>query len=227
MFKGSHSAEKVQVTKDVEFCSEHNPMVETVVVGADGGLKNVFVYLYVARGKQVEIAPSYSTNDLEPRVLDNLHCRFEPHALTVWTSEPFEIHNSDPIGHNTNAQMLAANTRFNETVPQGSPIKKSFSKSEPRPAMISCSIHPWMNAYLLIRDNPYMAVSGDDGSFEIKDVPAGAQEFIIWHEAVGFVRNLKIGSGKTDRKGQVELKVPAGDELDLGDVEVTPDLIGL
>lgn len=226
VYKGEAKEEKVVVNKDVEYCGEHNPVVETVVAGDDGGLANVFVYLYVARGKKVDVAPSYKTDGLEPKVIDNHFCRFEPHALTVWTEEPFEIRNSDTIGHNTNGQLLAVNTKFNETVPQGTPIKKKFTKSEPRPAMVTCNIHPWMNAAILIRDNPYMAVSGADGTFEIKDLPAGDNEFILWHEARGFIRDLKVGKDKADRKGQVKLKVPAGDVLDLGDIEVTAALLG-
>ncbi len=226
VYKGDVKVEPIQVTKDVEYCSQHMPVVQTVVIGKDGGLQNVFVYLYVALGKKVEISPSYATEGLEPKVLDNKGCTFHPHAMTVWTAEPFEIHNSDPIGHNTNAQMLARNAKFNETVPQGTPIKKTFSKSEPRPAMISCSIHPWMNAYILIRENPYMAVTGEDGSFEIKDLPAGPQEFAFWHEARGNLRDVSIGGKKADRKGQVKLTIPAGEVLDLGEIEITPALLG-
>jgi hypothetical protein len=226
VYKGDAKEEQVAVNKDVEYCGEHNPVVETVTVGEDGGLANVFIYLYVARGKKVDIAPSYKTDGLEPKVIDNHFCRFEPHALTVWTAEPFEIRNSDTIGHNTNGQLLAVNTKFNETVPQGTPIKKKFTKSEPRPAMVTCNIHPWMNAAVLIRDNPYMAVSGADGTFEIKDLPAGEHEFILWHEARGFIRDLKLGGDKVDRTGKVELKVAADDVLDLGDIEVTAVLLG-
>ena len=133
----------------------------------------------------------------------------------------------DPgIGHNTNAQTLAENTRFNEQVTSGSPIIKKMTKSEPRPAMIACNVHPWMNAYLLIRDNPYMAVTGEDGSFEIKNVPAGKQEFAFYHEAKGYMRDLTIGKEETDRKGQLKLVIPAGNTLDLGTIKVSPETLG-
>jgi hypothetical protein len=226
VYKGTPKNEKIQVNKDTEYCSQHNPIVETVTVGDDGGLENVFVYLVVPRGKKATISPSYKTEGLEPKVLDNHFCRFEPHGMTVWTAEPFEIHNDDPIGHNTNGQNIAVNTKFNETVAQGTPIKKQFTKNEPTPTVITCSIHPWMNAVILIRDNPYMAVSGKDGSFEIKDLPAGPNDFTLWHEARGYLKELKVGSDKADRKGQVKVKIPAGDVLDLGDIEVTPDNLG-
>ena len=110
------------------------------------------------------------------------------------------------------------NPEFNETVPNDAPLKKKFDKTEADPvARSSCNIHPWMNAYVLVRDNPYMAVSGEDGTFEIKNVPAGKQEFVFWHEAKGNLRDLKVGKEKADRKGQIEVDVPAGETLDLGE----------
>ncbi len=42
-----------------------------------------------------------------------------------------------------------------------------------------------MNAYVLIRDNPYMAVSAADGSFEIANVSAGKRDLAFWHEGQG------------------------------------------
>ena len=64
---------------------------------------------------------------------------------------------------------------------------------------VNCNIHPWMQAHILIQDHPYMAVSGEDGTFEIKNLPAGKQNFLFWHES-GYVRNAKVGPGKTDRR---------------------------
>jgi hypothetical protein len=160
-------------------------------------------------------------------VLDNKGCRFEPHAMTLWTAEKLEIHNSDQgIGHNTNGQKLVANPKFNEQVTGGQPIVKQFSKSEPIPTEVACNVHPWMSAVVLIRDNPYMAVSGSDGSFEIKNVPVGSQAFVFWHEAKGNLRDLPVGKAKADRKGQVKLDVKAGETLDLGDITVTPAILG-
>ena len=55
------------------------------------------------------------------------------------------------------------------------------------PGLVDCNIHPWMKGYLLVRDNPYMAVTGNDGSFLIANLPAGEWEFQAWHERSGFV----------------------------------------
>jgi hypothetical protein len=71
-----------------------------------------------------------------------------------------------------------------------------------------------------------MALSDKDGKFEIKNVPAGKQPFVFWHEAKGNMRDLKVGSAKTDRKGQATLEVKPGGTLDLGDITVTPAILG-
>jgi hypothetical protein len=229
LYQGKPKVEPIVPNKDIEYCSKHELTTETVKVSDKGELQNVFVYLYTARGAKVAIHPSYDATAAakEQKVLDNKGCRFEPHAMTLWTAQPLAIHNSDPgLGHNTNALKLVANPSFNQAIPNDQPLVKTFTKSEPIPTQVSCSIHPWMNAVMLIRDNPYMAVSGEDGSFEIKNVPAGKQPFVFWHEAKGNLRDLKVGKGKADRKGQVALDIAAGKTLDLGDITVTPAVLG-
>lgn len=227
VYDGKHENKPIVVTKDPEFCGTHDLKDETIVLGKDNGLKNAFVYLYVAPGKKVEIHPDFKAEDLKPLVLDNNGCRFEPHALTLWTAQPLEIRNSDAgIGHNTNASTLRANRAFNDSVSNDAPLVKNFTKSEPTPSPVACSIHPWMKATILIRDNPYMAVSGEDGSFEIKNVPAGKQEFVLWHEAGGYMKNMKAGDGKTSRKGELKVTIPAGKTVDLGEIKVAPETLG-
>lgn len=224
VYEGQVEPEPLTITKDPEFCSEHHPVDETIVLGDAGALQNVFVYLYVARGKKVDVNPDLKPS-AEPKVLTNKGCRFEPHAMVLWTSDTLEVRNDDTIGHNTNIAAVV-NSDFNQTVTNAVPLKPSFTKSEPVPTGVVCNIHPWMKGYVLIRDNPYMAVSGEDGSFEIKDVPAGKQEFIFWHEAKGYLRDLPVGEEKADRKGQVKVTVPAGGEIDLGEIVVKPAMLG-
>lgn len=227
VYQGKYDNKPLTLTKDPEFCGKHNPVDEKIVLGKDGGLQNAFVYLYVAPGKKVEIHPDYKATDLKPKVLDNKGCRFEPHAMTLWTAQPLEIHNSDAgIGHNTNANTLRANRSFNDAVSNDSPLVKNFTKSESVPSPVACSIHPWMTATILIRDNPYMAVSGEDGTFEIKNVPAGKQEFTLWHEAKGYMKDVKAGDGKTNRKGELKVTIPDGGTLDLGEIKVAPETLG-
>ena len=226
VFKGDAKAEKIVPNKDTAYCSAHPLVDEAVVVGGDGELANVFVFLNAGRGKKVDVHPDIKPS-AEAKVLDNHFCRFEPHAMTLWTKEKLEIRNSDDgIGHNTNASMLFANPKFNEQVTGAAPIVKEFTKTESYPSKVACNVHPWMNAYVLIRDNPYMAVSAADGTFEIANVPAGKHDFAFWHEAKGNLKDLKVGKDKADRKGQLQIEVPAGETVDLGVIEITPAMLG-
>ena len=229
VFDGTPSAAKaINVNKDTEYCSKHKLVEETLVVGEKGGLSNVFVYLYLKRGKSVDVHPDLAKPSEEPVVLENKGCRFEPRALIVRTAQPFEIRNSDEgIGHNTNAQTLLSNPKFNQQVSNDSPIKKVFEKTESYPSEMACNVHPWMKSFVLIRDNPYMAVSDAGGNFEIKNIPSGKHEFIFWHEAKGNMRDLAVGKTKTSRKGRAKLEIKADEPLDLGEIKVAAAVLGL
>ena len=61
-------------------------------------------------------------------------------------------------------------------------------------------------------DHPYMAASGDDGTFEIKNMPAGKHEFQFWHETAGYLKNVKLKGGATDARGRAKLTIPAGQD---------------
>ena len=48
-----------------------------------------------------------------------------------------------------------------------------------------CDVHFWMKGYVHVLANPYFAITGDDGSFTIKDLPAGTYTLELWHETLG------------------------------------------
>ncbi|HWE37464.1 MAG TPA: carboxypeptidase-like regulatory domain-containing protein [Isosphaeraceae bacterium] len=53
------------------------------------------------------------------------------------------------------------------------------------PALMFDQMHPWMTAWWLVLDHPYFAVTDEKGAFEIRDVPTGPQQVVVWHEALG------------------------------------------
>jgi hypothetical protein len=52
-----------------------------------------------------------------------------------------------------------------------------------------------MNAYVGVLDHPFYAVSKEDGSFEIKGLPAGTYTIEAWHEKLGATtQSVTIGA---------------------------------
>lgn len=216
---------KINITKDIEFCSKHDLEDETLELGENGALQNVVVYLYTRRGRDVDVHPDLQSAD-EPAQLDNEGCRFDPHVLFVRTGQKLVVHNSDEgIGHNTNVTPVR-NPGFNQLIAYDGNFEYTFDNEEPVPVPVACNVHPWMNGYLVVRNNPYVAISGEDGSFEIKNIPAGEHNFVFWHEADGNLRGLQVGDEQADRRGRVELEIPAGETLEVGEIKVQPNMLG-
>ncbi len=205
------------VSKD-QFCIDAKPIDKSLVIGDTGGLGNAVVYIRLGRRDKIDVHPDYASSLSELVTLDNKGCEFVPHIALVRTGQQFEIKNSDPVGHNTNAKLLA-NGQFNVLIAEGQKNAMKFSKSEAMPMPVNCNIHPFMQAYILVQEHPYMVVSAEDGTFEIKNIPAGKREFQFWHES-GYLKDLAFNGGKTDRRGRGELTIKAGETLDLGDIKV-------
>jgi hypothetical protein len=77
-----------------------------------------------------------------------------------------------------------------------------------------------MRAYLLALDHPYAAVTGQDGRFEIKNVPAGEHEYQFWHEKNGYMKGVRTKAGVTDERGRIKIDIRRDETVDLGDLMV-------
>jgi hypothetical protein len=166
------------VTKEHEICSINgqDPPQETLVVAPDSkAIKNVVVFLRDA--SRVHESANPKTDPVE---FDQKHCVFQTHVVGLTVGQSLDIKNSDPTGHNTN--ILGSG--FNQLIPAGGAIPYKIQKESQQPNKVTCSIHPWMTAWMLPRKNGYFAVSDADGKFEIANVPAGEPlEFQVWHES--------------------------------------------
>jgi hypothetical protein len=79
---------------------------------------------------------------------------------------------------------LGAATVFNMAMPiHNQKIPTNLTKAGL--IKLKCDVHGWMNGAIAVEDNPYFAVTGDDGSFSIGDVPAGSYTVHVWHETLG------------------------------------------
>lgn len=203
---------KLTVDKDVDVCGKHNLVNEELVVGEGMGVANVVIFV---RDKKIDVHPDLKAT--EPVVLDNLNCRFAPHVVFVQTGQELVIKNSDPVGHNSNVATLK-NPASNTLIPAGGETKVTFRSDEAVPAAVTCNIHPWMKGWVVVRDNPYAAVTDENGNFTIEKLPAGEVELQLWHEKAGYLDTIVIDGEKTSvKRGRMDVDVKA-DGTDLGEM---------
>jgi plastocyanin len=173
---------------------------EEIVVGAGNGLANVFVY--VKEG----VSGTYPA-PATPVVLDQKGCAYRPHVFGVMTGQPIDILNSDDTLHNVHA-IPEVNKAFNQGMPvPGSKVSKSFTKPEVM-VRIKCDVHGWMSSWAGVLPHPFFAVSGEDGSFTIKGLPAGTYVIEAWHEKLG-TQTQKVTVGENEAKSAAFAFKPA------------------
>ena len=205
---------KLKVDKDVDCCGKFDIRDETLMVGEDKGLMNVFVYV---RTRRVEISPELAESVEKQVLLDNRDCIFQPHCMTIWCKkQEYHIVNSDPVAQNVAFSPLG-DVPANIVLPVGSDATWKFRRGQMVPVPIACNYHPWESAHLLPRDNPYVAITAADGTFKIPKLPVGELEFQVWQERIGY---LAIDQWP---KGRFKLTVTPGTN-DLGTIKLNPSL---
>lgn len=151
---------------------------ESLVVGKGGGVADAFVYVKGGlEGKSFAVPPT-------PVVLDQRGCWFRPRVLGIQVGQELKVVNSDPVTHNIHP-MAEVNREWNHSQgPGDAPLARKFMKPEVM-IKVKCNIHNWMHAYIGVVDSPYFAVSGTDGTFEIRNLPPGNYVVGVWHETLG------------------------------------------
>ena len=148
--------------------------METVLVGQNGGLQNVVLYLSDWSG-------SAQTSTTVP-VFDQKNCVYTPHVLAMDVGQTFKVTSSDQTGHNIHPlpNPMTGNIGWNQSQPPGAaPIEKSWKATEVIP--VQCNIHPWMHAYFVVVKGPY-ATTDENGNYTINNVPPGNYTVTAWHE---------------------------------------------
>jgi hypothetical protein len=193
---------KGSAVKDPEVCAAVDVPDDRLVLGEGNGVANVFIYLSKAPkgGKPLEVPA-------DPFLFDQKNCRFLPHAVVLPVGQIVKVLSDDSIAHNTHTYPNK-NQAVNSTVEPGDRVGKLemvYRKAEAQPVSVKCDYHTWMTAYHLPVDHPYAAVTAEDGSFTISDLPPGTHSFVVWHEAAAgnFVERkltVDIQSGMTTEK---------------------------
>lgn len=159
------------ITLNTAFATEITGTIKAIGVKHSG---NAIIYIEKIEGKTFE-APK------EHAVIDQKNLTFIPHVLPIVAGTSVDFLNSDDVLHNVFTPDKCAE-KFNlGTWPKGEKRSFTFNNIGCTPVLL-CNVHPEMEAFVLVLQNPYFAVSKMDGTYAIKNVPAGKYTVTVWHE---------------------------------------------
>jgi plastocyanin len=151
---------------------------QEVVASASGELANVVVYVKEGLGNRTFDVPKQSVE------LDQKGCLYTPHVVALMAGQQLDVKNGDPTTHNIHP-VPKNNPEWNVSQPPGAPdIQKVFAREE-LSIPVKCNVHPWMKSYIAVFKHPYFAVTGANGSFDLKNLPPGTYTIEAWHEKYG------------------------------------------
>jgi hypothetical protein len=192
---GTVSDITVPTGKDDKICGVTVPLSK-LSAGRNGGVRNAIVYIQnIDEGKPFGAGKKF--------LMDQKDCRYDPHVMVLPFGSPLEIVNSDRVLHNVHISELgpsrmailniAQPIRGQRSTIQGSQIKR------PGFLVATCDAgHPWMNAYIMVAEHPYCAITDADGNYVIDNIPPGEYRLIMWHEGAR-VTKVETERGKTVR----------------------------
>ena len=194
---GPVEAKKLAVTVDQFVCGKEKD-ADSLLVSALGGIRNAVVWL------DAPPQPVPSANMPMVVQLDQKECVFIPRVIMVPVGGTVEFLNSDRLLHNIHT-ISRDNLTYNRTQPKGRTIPLTFAR--PEIIRITCDLHSWMRAWVVVMAHPYYAVTNADGAFTLVNVPRGTYRLHIWQETLGVVsREVQVG-GEDVTGVTVEMRV--------------------
>ena len=220
------------IDKEQNICAPGGKQVlseKFVVDPATGGIRDVVIFLNDKKFKPGDPAwehPSYDATRDAQLEFDQKNCVFLSHMFAMRATQKCKVLNSDPIGHNTNIAGGGKARTENFLVAANSYAMYLPGGEANEPFAVACNIHPWMAANMLVRNNPYFAVTKADGSFEIANVPAGVElEFRVWQEQTRFIPKITLNGERNEKfKGRLKLTLTDGETRSLEAVMDAADL---
>lgn len=196
--------------KDGAVCAADPVPNQTLVVDpATKGVANVFIW--IARFDEKDIPADLKKPAKATLEIDQKGCVFVPHCVIARTGQTLVMLNGDAVAHNVHVNAIRGDSINDLVAPNDREgVKRELKKADILPVPVTCDIHPWMKAHMLVLDHPYGAVSNEKGQFEITGLPPGKYDFKIWQEAAGYLRDIKAD----------DIEVKAGGATDLGNLKV-------
>jgi len=146
-------------------------------VSESRGLKDTVVKLIgVLKGKPF-------LNKIQKMVMNR--CHTPKYVIGARNGETLLLENTDPVRHEIVAYEFTdggVNQRSHRPVDANtSQTRDIFVKSKTENFLIKCNLHPFLQSRGIIVENPYYAITDEEGNFSIKDVPPGTYKVVAWH----------------------------------------------
>jgi len=167
----------------------------------NGGLKNVVVF--------IESAPAGKAADpLKENFLYNDGCRYAPRVIAMQRGEKLKIKSNDPKLHVPHA-YLGERTVLNLSLPFKNTTIETTSRIRQAGILRVGDTHAWKLGFIHVFDHPYYAVTNEQGTFSIPDLPAGNYVLTAWHEDGG-VKSQEI---TVPESGEARVRFEFGKKL--------------
>jgi plastocyanin len=147
----------------------------TIEVSGVKSPENVLVY--------VEKVPGEWDAPKDPAHMDQVKLVFTPRVLPIVKGTTVEFRNSDPILHNVfwpKSKDRSYSSKNLGTWGKGGKREYKFDKEGS--VVLLCNVHPEMEGFIVIRQNPFFALADKDGKYEIEGVPEGDFTVKTWYE---------------------------------------------
>lgn len=155
-----------------------------IVTGVPKQRANVVVFLE-------KVAGSFRPPS-RPAAMDQKKITFVPHVLAIQKGQTVLFTNSDNVRHNI---FTPDGDKYNlGTWGQGETATHTFTSTGVYRQL--CNVHPEMGGVIVVLDNPFFAVTGEDGKFTIPNVPPGKYTLKTWGEKLSdSSREVTVASG--------------------------------
>jgi plastocyanin len=115
-------------------------------------------------------------------VVDQRDMKFVPFVSPVVVGTTVEFPNHDKNWHNVYSKSDAKSFDLGLYAPGKS---RSATFDKPGVVRILCNVHPSMEAFIVVKEHPFITAPDKRGNYRLDDVPLGKFRLQVWHPQLG------------------------------------------